>query len=307
MILTITPNPLLDYVIHCPQPPLPGAHRVKTLNTTVGGKGINVARMLKTLGKPALALGFCGGTSGEKVKAILADQGIIGRFVQTDAETRTGINLVIENPHSQTWWIEDGEDLKNDEVYAFFDLLKDYLPKARFLALSGTIPGNSHRDFYKRILEFCKGVNCETYLDAHGEPLIHAMEVGGFFLKHNRDESISSLGLDPFNENERRKWLAKLEQKKLTGAMVTDGPGKVLLWGDEGVSLLSPPEVREVSSIGSGDASLAGFIFARCEGKSVLEAARWAISAGSADATRPGPCEAEYKEVEKYLPRVRRL
>ncbi len=301
MILTVTPNPLLDYIIHSPVAPLQGAHRTRFLDWTVGGKGINVARMLKTLGRPALAFGFAGGANGDKIRGRLKDQGIPAVLIPTEAETRVGINMVIEQPPAQTWWIEDGEELAESEILHFTEELDRHLPRTKYVAMSGTIPGRRNLDFYRRIIEHCKSYSCELFLDARGEALRSALGVGGFFLKHNRDEARETFGMDPFDETQTAGFFAHLASSRVWGALITDGPRESLAWEPPNVWRLRPPRVTEVSAVGSGDAAMAGLLYARANGLGWLEASRWAMAAGAADAMHPAPCDASFHEIEARL------
>lgn len=299
MIITITPNPLLDFVLHGHNIPEPGGRRVEQIPFTVGGKGINVARMLKTLGRPALALSFAGGSNGGKIREGLQQQGISAELIPTQAETRMGINLVVENPAYHTWWIENGHELMRAEVDQLLARLEELLPETSVLAMSGTIPGRQNDDFYVKILRLCLKYKVEIYLDARGEPLRRACQAGGFFLKHNRDEAIETFALDPFVQTE--DFLQRIRQYRIWGAMITDGKDDILLWDGDEVRHLKPVEAREVSAVGCGDATLAGLIYGRSLGLSLSEAARWGLAAGAADAEMPGPCEADFALVaEKF-------
>ncbi len=301
MILTITPNALLDYILHSPAPPAQGAHRLSALPWMVGGKGINVARMLKTLGVPGLALTFAGGPNGEKIRRGLADEGIAFRCVPTAHETRVGVNLVVETPPSQMWWIEEGFELGEPEVLEFLQLTRAFLPKTRFLVMSGTVPGRGNRDFYRRIIDEAKAFVPEIYLDARGACLTEALKSGSFFLKQNRDEARETFGLDPFIPAESEILFGRLREAGVWGAFITDGPRPTLLWEPGKKTVLEPPRLAEVSAVGSGDAAMAGFVFGRRSGLDLIDSAKWALAAGSADAAHPGPCQAAFPEIERLF------
>jgi len=304
MIITITPNPLLDFIIHNANKPESGAHRQQYIPCTVGGKGINVARMLKTFGRPALAITFAGGPNGQKIKSILKDQGIIARFIQTNAETRMGINFVVSAPPSQSWWIEDGNEISESEITDMLNTFAENLPKASYIVLSGTIPGKRNHDLYKRVLEKCIGFSAEIIIDARGEPLRKALEIGGFFLKQNRDETLETFGLDPFNPCEWPDLEKQFLLRRLSGAFITNGREKAVLWISQRKIFFVPPPILEVSAVGSGDAASAGFVYARSQGMDLIEAGRWAIASGTADALHPGPCEAGFDEIVSFLRKV---
>lgn len=305
MIVTVTPNPLLDYVLHSENLPNPGGRRVDAIPYTVGGKGINVARMLKTLGRPALALSFAGGENGRKIRETLKQQGISAELFNTSEETRMGINFVVENPLYHTWWIENGSELSGAEVDQIIDRIKELQSQTSFIALSGTIPGRKNDDFYLKILEACSGFKGEIYLDARGIPLQLACKCGGFFLKHNREEAIETFSLDPFNVKDQKEFFANLARHRVWGAMITNGKSDVLLWEGDRLMVFAPAPAREVSAVGCGDATLAGLIYGRSQGLSFVESACWGLAAGAADSEMPGPCEADYKAVEARLSKVR--
>ncbi|NLI75439.1 MAG: hypothetical protein GX442_03215 [Candidatus Riflebacteria bacterium] len=304
MIVTITPNPLLNYVLHLPSFPPDGPRRLPTLPWTVGGKGINVARLLKTLGRPAVAIGFGGGPNGDKIRQRLQDSGITARLIPTSGETRVGIDLVIDHPPAHHWWMENGSDLTPGEVLALVEEAERWRDRAGFVAMSGTLPGNGQTDLYRRLLECLHGSRAEIYLDARGAPLLEALAVGGFFVKHNRQEFSETFQADPFVDPGSNPAFGRLARSRVPGALITDGAGPALLWDPPHFHVLVPPCVRQVSSVGSGDAALAGFIYARTLGHPPLEAARWAMAAGAADACHAGPCEATFDEVATLLPQV---
>lgn len=307
MILTITPNPLLDYQIHDAAAGRHGGQRLARIPYTVGGKGINVARMLKTLGRPALALTFAGGANGSKMLDELKQQGISGRFVTTEAETRVGINLFEGAAGGYRWWLEDGEELRENEINAMLDLVRSEVTSASVIAMSGTVPGRQNRDFYRRVLESLPGFSGEIYIDARGEALRQACKVGGFFIKHNREEAIESFGIDPYLPTSRMDFFRQLASHRIWGAMITDGSEKVVLWDGKSVYELQPAPAREVSAVGCGDATLAGLIYGRKMGMSILESAIVGLAAGAADAEKPGPCAASFSEVQQKAGQVKLL
>lgn len=305
MIVTITPNPLLDYVLHSTSIPDPGGKRVAEIPFTVGGKGINVARMLKTLGRPALALTFAGGANGNKIIEKLKQQGISFEIIKTETETRAGINLVVETPLYHTWWIENGNELKSSEIHAMIEKTGQLLENPGFLIMSGTIPGRLNNDFYQKLLLSLKAFKGEIFLDAREEPLKKALNVGGFFLKHNRDEARQTFGLDPYDRKQLAKLLDVFRQKRLLGAMFTDGKNEAILWDGYKIEMFYPAPAAEVSAVGCGDATLAGLIYARSLGKNLKEAAIWGLAAGAADCEMPGPCEASYEKTHEKLSQVK--
>lgn len=304
MIVTVTPNPLLNYEVTADG--RSGGHRVRELPFTVGGKGINVARLLKTMGRPALVMTFLGGATGRKVGEKLRDQGIMMKCLAVEAETRVGISLFGEDPVANSWWLEEGENLREADVLSFVELFSGQLPEISYLVLSGTVPGNAHQSFYRRILRETARFPVKVFLDAAGPPLQEALKIGGFFLKHNREECRDTLGVDPFHKGDRPRWREILGRAGVWGSMVTDGPGDVILWDGENLTSFTPPSVSEKSAVGSGDATMAGLVYGLAEGLDLTSAATWGIAAGAADAACIGPCVAEFSRIEALYRHVQR-
>lgn len=298
MILTITPNPLLDYIIYNETQPSIGGHRVDELCYTVGGKGINVARMLKTLGKSPLALTFSGGSNGEKMQKKLVQQGVSARCVDTVVETRVGINCIIKKPQNHTWWIEKGQEITEKEVVKMLSLIKSSIPNTKFIAMSGSIPGVNNPDFYARVVKTLKDFQGEIYIDATGDPLKLACEIGGFCLKHNRDEAIETFHLDPFASKESKSFFAKLSENRILSAFITDGEREAIFWDGVAIHKFKSAPAHLVSSVGCGDATLAGLLYGRANNMTFIDSVKWGLAAGAADAECPGPCEAKFCSIE---------
>src|SRR5699024_5906968 len=74
MILTLTPNPALDVTYEVGQVRVHGEHRVRTVRSAPGGKGVNVARVLTQLDQESLFAGLLGGTTGEQLTELLAHE-----------------------------------------------------------------------------------------------------------------------------------------------------------------------------------------------------------------------------------------
>ena len=66
MIVTVTLNTAIDKTLSVPNFRLGRRHRTVEQTTMPGGKGVNVARVLKALGAPVIATGLAGGPTGTR-------------------------------------------------------------------------------------------------------------------------------------------------------------------------------------------------------------------------------------------------
>ena len=96
MIYTVTLNPSIDYVIKLEHLNTGHVNRVNSENVYPGGKGINVSRILKTLGNDNVATGFVSNFTGDFIKNSLYEQNIKSDFIQLD-NGFTRINVKIKS------------------------------------------------------------------------------------------------------------------------------------------------------------------------------------------------------------------
>ena len=94
MIVTVTLNAAIDRTLTVPNFQRGQRHRASAGVTLAGGKGINVARALKTLGVPVVATGLVGGQTGTRIIEQLSDEAILNDFVHIEGESRTSTAVV---------------------------------------------------------------------------------------------------------------------------------------------------------------------------------------------------------------------
>jgi 1-phosphofructokinase len=256
----------------------------------VGGKGINVAKMLRRLGAPVTALCFAGGASGDQCRAWLHAQGFVFEAFAAAGATRTG--LVVRAPaRAETTFL--GPDVVPDA--AAWHAVAEYLEHREAgaaLALCGSVPGwdspaaAPFRDALSHWLE--RGH--PLFVDTYGPPLTWLVERPVALVKINADELRTLLGADATAADTAAHLRTALTRWPVQEWIVTDGPRPVWLAarGESPVSL-TPPPVREVSPTGSGDVLLACVLFARLHRGATWRAAlEFALPYAAANAAHPG-------------------
>ena len=94
MIYTVTLNPALDYVMRLPQLRQGEVNRAHSEEIQLGGKGINVSRVLSELGEASTALGFIAGFTGDALQQGLRAMGLRTDFVRLKrGATRINVKL----------------------------------------------------------------------------------------------------------------------------------------------------------------------------------------------------------------------
>jgi len=257
----------------------------------VGGKGINVAKMLARLGAPHTALCFTGGASGTECEVWLRAKGFSFRAFPGTVPTRTG-TVVRGAPHAETTFLGCDAIASADAVRACAGFL-DAQPDGQLLAVCGSIPGWATEAFAPLRDAFARWSQRGLLVaDTYGPPLAWFAAQPLALLKINADELRAFVGseiIDPpaalacaRASSPVRRWV------------ISDGPRDV--WcaddGEASPARLTPPPVTEVSATGSGDVLLACLIDALFRrGRSLADAVSAALPYASANAAHPGIAE----------------
>lgn len=282
-IYTLTGNLLAERTLEFERW-MPGRTQRATAGSfQVGGKGINVAKMLARLGVDATALGFTGGAPGAECERWLRDRGVAFRTFDSDTPTRTG---TVVRDRSGTW--PETTFLSPDvapgpaAVRACATFL-DAIGPGHVLAVCGSFPGWSTEAFVELRAAIARWAERGALVvDTYGPPLADLAARPLALLKINRDEllTLTTAGIAALPAHLRQ-------------VVVTDGPRPIEVRETDGrTQTFTPPVVREVSATGSGDVFLACLIDALFRRKMTLaEAVAFAIPHAAANASHPGIAE----------------
>src|SRR5207237_2254698 len=140
LIITVTLNAAIDRTLSVPNFRLGRRHRTVEQRTTAGGKGVNIARTLKTLGQPVIATGFAGGTTGTHIVEKLTEESILNDFVRIRDESRTNTSVLDPTKGEQTEINERGPSVSEREVELFRDKLLYLARGAAIVVFAGSLP-----------------------------------------------------------------------------------------------------------------------------------------------------------------------
>ncbi|MDR0352159.1 MAG: PfkB family carbohydrate kinase [Opitutaceae bacterium] len=296
MILTLTGNLLAERTLEFDAWRPGRTQRARRASFQVGGKGVNVSKMLTRLGAPTTALCFAGGAPGDECAAWLRENGIGHHIFRTDAATRTG--AVIRAPgQPETTFL--GPDAAPDAgaLAACAAWLDARLPDAQTaLALCGSFPGwdAAGGAILRAALARWAGAG-RLFVDAYGPPLAWAVAQPAGLIKINRDELIQLAGGGPAAAARPTAELLARTRRRHPAVrrwIISDGPREV--WfadaGDAPPASLLPPPVREISPTGSGDVLLACVLHRMLinHEKSLAKTLIFALPYSAANAASPG-------------------
>ena len=304
MIITVTLNAAIDKTLSVPSFRLGRRHRSVEQTTMAGGKGVNVARTLKTLGQPVIATGFQGGPAGTRIVEQLTEESILNDFVRIREESRTNTAVYDPTNGQQTEINERGPAVSDKEVELFSDKLLYLARGADIVVFAGSLPRGVGEDIYAGLIRELKRMNVLTVIDTDGDPLRHAVRAEPGVISPNLLEAEELVGHE-FNDDEDRV-IAVREMVQLGAreAIMTVPDGCVASVQDsEGRRLvrvrIEPREI--VAAIGSGDAFLAGYVAARYTDRPADECLRFGVACGAESTRRLGAGLIDPREVERMV------
>ena len=304
---TLTLNPCIDKTMFFDTPFEAGRlNRAETGSLHSGGKGLNVSRVLKTLGVEAPALGFCGGETGMILEKLLDEEGITHQFAKTEAPTRVCVKM-IDSGGVCTECNESGGPIKKSELAALLKttnrLLGDAGDKCYFF-MGGSIPKGIEKSAYADIISFYKDRRVRFILDADGEALTKGLAEGPWMIKPNLYELSGLVGFEIDSVGDAISACRTIADTFGTRVLCTLGEKGSLYVSDEGVWECSAPKVPMRGFSGAGDTYLAGFISLLTQGGSVPESLRFGAAMAAAKVSLPGNTVPSVEEAETHYSNV---
>lgn len=288
MIVTVTPNAAIDITYTVDGFSIDRVHRPKSARTVAGGKGINVVRVLKELGRRGLATGFVGGKNGDVVLRGLDEEKIAHDFVSVSRESRLCIAIMDTKSNTQTEVNELGPEVTADEVRQMVDKVRRLIEGKEYLVLCGSVPPGVPTTFYGDLIEIGKSAGAKAVLDTSGDHLREAIKAAPYMVKPNVVELSQLAGRELLTLEEISRAAKSLKQYGVSIAAVTMGrSGAMVTDGVQGWKA-APPEITFASAVGSGDSFVAAFIDSIMRGEALSDALGWGTAAGAANASTYG-------------------
>lgn len=304
MILTVTPNPSLDKTVELSAPLAVGhVQRAAQAHAEPGGKGVNVSRALTAAGVENLAV--LPGDPADPVLTGLAEISVSCRSMPIGQSLRT--NIAITDPLGTTTKVnEPGPQFSAEAEAEFIELIIGSAAEAAWTVLAGSLPPGLSTRFYRETITRLRSAGEHLVaVDASGPALAEAVAAAPDLIKPNAEEllELAHALLEP--EQIPELSAAELEASKdavvqlvralkphgVQAALVTlGGHGAVYVSADQHQPVLSAwgPSLTVRSTVGAGDAALAGFLAAHVKGEDPRSCLRRAMAQGRAAASLPG-------------------
>ena len=282
MIYTVTFNPAIDYVVELVSFNIGEINRTTREYMNLGGKGVNVSRVLTNLEVPNVALGFVAGFTGDALRTGLERMGVKTDFISLE-EGNTRINVNIKGVE-ETDINARGPEIPNSAIDELFKKL-DNLQSGDTLVLAGSIPTSLPNDIYERIMERLYGKGIRFVVDATRDLLVKSLKYEPFLIKPNNHELGEIFGLELTTDNEIIYYARELKKQGAKNVLISmAGDGAILVDENDVAHKIGTPTGKVKNSVGAGDSMVAGFCAGYLEKGDYKYALRMGTAAGSASA-----------------------
>ena len=290
MIVTLTANPSVDRTIEVAALRPGAVIRALASRVDAGGKGVNVARALAAHGRKAKAVLPSGGAEGAQLEALLADSGLDLLIVRIAGSIRTNVT-VVEADGTTTKLNEPGPRLSGHELGALAATLRDAAASADWVVLSGSLSPGAPAGWYAEILRQLRGTRPRVAIDSSGPPLARAIAAHPDLVKPNREELAELTGRPIETIADVIGAALTLTDRGVHTVLTSLGPAGAVLARRDAAWHATAAATEPRSTVGAGDALLAGYLNAGADGPGALaEAVAWGSAAAALPGSRmPGP------------------
>lgn len=270
----------------------------------VGGKGVNVARVLSQLGESVHLYAFLGEMGAQAFYREMEPR-CACTFIAVPGACRTTVNIIDRANDRETVITEEGPTVSDAHTDALMRSLRENIARGDIVVCSGSIIAGAPADIYAQVSRLCGEAGAHCMLDCNAKTLPASLRGASYALgKPNERELCALLGHPRTQEPEK---IARLAQRVMPpyGALLVSMGAQGGVWiGQEGAYLARVPREPVKSTVGSGDASFAGAISAMAHGLAGDEALRLAMACGVANALLGEVGSVRVQDVAHILKRI---
>jgi 1-phosphofructokinase family hexose kinase len=303
-IYTLTLNPAFDIHASLASLDLHAENFATVTDRDAGGKGVNISRALHAVGLEDTALIAVGEENGEEFCRALEADGLLYHAFPLAGRIRE--NLTVHEENAPETRISFGGLSADDTLLsAMEDYLAPRVAAGDILAVVGRLPSGLCMRQVLATLSRLQSRGMRLVIDSRSFTAEEVLSLSPFLIKPNEEEAVAYFGKSPCDLGEAKEAAKALHRAGVENVMLSLGGRGALLVAEEGAFLATPPTVSAISTVGAGDSSIAGFLFALSEGKDKKEALATAVAFGTAACLRSGTRPPQAADIARILATVR--
>ena len=264
-----------------------------------GGKGINTSRALSVLGVENTAFLLVGEENKDEFIKELKGYNLDFRYVTVSGRIRENITLKSQGK-KETRISFRGFYADKKSLDQLFSLLFENDLKDSYVTLSGSLPVGISAEDVLPYLKKAKDCGARIIIDSKNFTKADILSLAPFMIKPNEEEiSLYTEGSSDDIDSALRS-AKSLQNQGIDNVIITLGPRGGVLANDRGVFSARPPKISVKSTVGAGDSTVAGFIYAVINNETGFDALKTALSVGTAACMSEGS-EPPRKEIIKEV------
>jgi 1-phosphofructokinase family hexose kinase len=304
MLLSLVPNVALDRTLVMPGFRKASVVRTADVRPAAGGKGVNVARAARSLGQPVRLCGLLAGDNGRTVAALAQQEGLDAAWCWMEAGETRICTLVVDPAGDDLALNEFGPAVSGATWGTFARMARAEAARAEAVACCGSLPPGVPPEAYMRLISWLLEDGRMVLLDTSRAALQLALDLPLAILKVNGEELGDALGRTISSPAEALEAAEEVRARGPKLVVVTLGPHGALATGAAGRFHAIPPAIPIISTVGSGDALLAGLVTGLLRGQPLADALRLGVACGTVNATHIGGGMLAPNEVAALVPQV---
>ena len=299
-MLVINPNPCFDRTLSLSSFSKGAIMRGESAVVTAGGKGINVARVLRAFKREATLAVLVGALDETKFIELLEAEGANPLSVRHPGIVRVATIIFEKNGKSTTIINEKGSVVDKADWSRFVAKLASQIKPDEIVSCMGSFPSGIDQDSIQELVDVIKLAQGVILFDSSPQFLEYAIQAGVDIVSPNLDEAealIYSRAADHFiddlnqAQDRAKKAATELVNRGVKVAFVTTGSEGVAIATKESVHFINGVNIKLVSAVGAGDSFVAGVMLKYDELKSLGEEIDWVSIAAFGVATASASCE----------------
>ncbi|WPQ60456.1 1-phosphofructokinase family hexose kinase [Chitinophaga sancti] len=269
-----------------------------------GGGGVNIARAIRNLGGHATAVYLSGGYTGRFFSSLIEKEHLDAINVTISGKTRENLVVMDVSTNQQYRFGMPGPTVSEKEWQPCLEIIGKCAADD-FIVVSGSLPPGMPPEVMGEIAGIVKKRRAKLIVDISGEALVSALKEGVYLIKPNLNELGLLIGNSRLTEQDVYMASRQIINRGQSAAVVVSlgAAGAILVTKDEQV-MIPAPLVKSVSTVGAGDAMLAGIVYKLSKGAGFLGAVRYGIACGTAATLHPGTALCQPEDVEKLFQQV---
>jgi 1-phosphofructokinase len=297
-VATVTMNPAIDHTVFVNGFMAYKLNRAESVEYNIGGKGINVSKVLSMLGSSSVALGFLGRNAAffeEELKAM----NIETDFVEVQGRTRTNIKVVDKTNSGVTEINEPGPLINEENWEQLMSKVSSWGQSCEYVVIAGSMPPGVEEDSYKILVEEAKKAGAKVVLDAEGDALRRGLDAVPFMMKPNIHELEGLVGRTLADATELVHMCHEMLAKGVSVVVISMGGQGSIYASKEGIYRVYPLSLDVRNTVGAGDAMVAGYVHGMLNGLRGGDLARFGAGVSSCQIV------GDFSKLEAFTKQVR--